>query len=197
MIVGPDFIWLHFPKCGGTSVEVALREVFAHDRRVAFDPIDLTNVIWHHSIREREKHDPSFNPAGKRVISCFRRLPTWLLSRVHFEAWRSPKLVPSRQEFLSGKFYEANGFLNSADRVLARYTSPQIDQWIRVENLNEDFAKAFGVANFIVKKINEAKVSFIKKESFWFTPDDLRRIYESNPKWAEMEFRVYGNLMEL
>ncbi|GAB1364555.1 hypothetical protein MASR1M32_37910 [Rhodobacter sp.] len=195
MIIGPDFIWLHFPKCGGTSVEAALRKVYGRDERVAFDPIDLTNVIWHQSIAERGKQDPSFNPEGKRLVCCIRRLPHWLLSRIHFEVWRSPTLVPSRENLIKGRFYESGGFLGSADAVFRRYNSPAVDDWIRVEHLSEDFSRIFQVENFTVPIVNEAKIFFVKSLSFWFTADDLRQLYEANPKWAELEQSIYGNLL--
>src|SRR5512138_3887860 len=90
MIISPDFVWLHFPKCAGSAVEGALRILLAGRAGLSFDPIDPSNVIWHHNVAERENYDRSFSLGERRVLCGFRRLPTWLLSRVHFEASRGP-----------------------------------------------------------------------------------------------------------
>ena len=194
MIVGPDWIWLHVPKCGGTAVEQVLRKAFRRRRDVVFDRVGRRSpVIWHHSLRRRREFDPDFDPSGKRVIGCIRRLPSWLLSRVHFEAERS-KLIPTREQFLRGEFYESTGYLSKADRMIRDFDTPGVDDWIRVEHMATDIAAVFDLQLRSIPRVNEGKMPFIKDLSLWFTPDDLRAIYDANPVWAALERRVYGRL---
>ena len=194
MIVGPDWIWLHVPKCGGTAVEQVLRKAFRRRRDVVFDRVGRRSpVIWHHSLRRRREFDPDFDPSGKRVIGCIRRLPSWLLSRVHFEAERS-KLIPTREQFLRGEFYESTGYLSKADRMIREFDPPRVDHWIRVEHMVEDLSESFGLKLRSIPRVNEGKMPFIKDISLWFTPEELRGLYAANPIWAALERQVYGSL---
>lgn len=127
MIVGPDFVWLHFPKCGGSAVELALQKLLAGHRDIVFDPIDRRSALWHDTINARRRRDPQFSLEGKRIVCGIRRLPAWLLSRVHFEAARSGSgALPTREQFLLGKFREARGAVNQADTYMKMYNTPAV-----------------------------------------------------------------------
>ncbi len=192
MIIGPDFVWLHFPKCGGTSLEHALRGLLA-GRECQFDEINPgSGVIWHHSVKQRMEADPTFNPTGKRIISCIRRLPAWILSRVHYEAHRSGRIA-TRDMIARGQFFEADGGINNADTYVRLY-SP-VDVWLRTEHLAEDVAAAFGFDEVETQDaIGQVNVTpnYVKDPDFWFTQADLRRLYDANPLWADVEARVSG-----
>ena len=141
MIIGPDFIWLHFPKCAGTFTENLLREIIPDDNGVQFDPIDPENVIWHHNVKEREKYLGYIIPA--RLIICnFRRLPDWIISRIKYEQNRSGQIV-TKSMYLEGSFYERNGNVNTAERYLKKYANPAVTHWLRVEHLQCDFTRVF------------------------------------------------------
>ena len=144
MIVGREFIWLHFPKTAGTETEAILRRNFESDSSVVFDAIDPANVIWHHSIPLRQKHDPSFEVGGRKIISNIRRLPNWLLSRVHAGKFSLPHMVFTREMFVKGRFFRYDGEIVSADDIMRRYTTHPVTHWIRAENFLEDFKAAFG-----------------------------------------------------
>lgn len=178
----------------------AMRAVFDGRKDVAFDPIDYANVIWHQNIPAREAYDESFRLGDRRVISGIRRLPHWLLSRVHFEAERSPGFhKATRQMLLRGEFYEHSGVVNRADTYIQMYQQPRVDRWIRTEKMIDDISDAFGVEQSLVatslKRENETKAGYIKDLQFWFTPDDLAGLYAANPSWADVERRVYGSLL--
>lgn len=176
-------------------VELAFRKAYADRPDFAFDEIGLDKPkIWHHSIRQRKEHDPAFNLEGKKIIACIRRLPGWLLSRVHFEAERS-KLVPTREQFISGKFYEATGYLNNADAMIRNFDNPRVDHWIRVEQMPLDIHSATGFVMAQIPRANENKMSFIKGTGFWFSDAELKHLYDANPQWAALERRVYGTLL--
>lgn len=197
MIIGPDFIWLHVPKCGGTSVERCLQQALAKRPDVHFDTINPREaVIWHQNIAARKKYDPGFDPSGKRIVACIRRLPGWLLSRVHFEAARPPKkLVVTREMLVRGEFFESSGYHHKADNMIRKYNNPEVDQWIRIENLRDDLSNFFGFDVGEVPRVNETKINYIKNLDFWFTPDEIRRLYEQNPVWASIERKAYGDTL--
>lgn len=202
MIIAPDWLWVHFPKCAGTSVEAALKALFRRNRTIRFDPLNPDDVIWHHSVAQRRAHDPAFDVGGRRVISNIRRLPDWLLSRVHFEVQRrGPTMAVDRADLLKGRFAIAAGSgtrrLHSADEVLAEFL-PEVTHWVRMEHLAEDLAPAIGrTAQDVAARMpreNVGKMSYIRHIPFWFTGADLRQLYAANPLWEAVERKVYGKV---
>ncbi|QND65754.1 hypothetical protein HB777_18790 [Mesorhizobium loti] len=195
MIIGPDFVWLHFPKCAGSSLELALRDLLANRSDIHFDDIDDVSSHWHNSISQRQESNPSFDPSGKLIIACVRRLPSWIISRVQFEATRHDQLVASREMIVSGKFFEPGGEVNSADDYMTLYSD--VSRWIRIENLVEDVASIFDLRADVVAtslaKHTTRVTPYIKDPKFWFTDDEIANLYASNPLWASVEDRVYGD----
>lgn len=201
-ILPTDRIWPHFPKAEGTSVEKTLATLFKRDQSVIFDKLDQNNLIWHHSLEERRVHDPSFDPEGRRVIANIRRLPSWILSRVHFEVQRSGTAGGVRRsDLVNGRFAVpvagGKSRLYQADVVLQKF-APDVTHWVRMEKLAEDLAPAVGLEEFQVAaemvRENKGKLDYIRDIPFWFTPENLKQLYAANPAWAELERRVYGKL---
>lgn len=180
-------------------MEAALREVWGGNPAYQFDVRDPKNVMWHENIDRRRKRDPGFDLRGRRIIANIRRLPCWLLSRVHYEAQRPPHHVPSREMFLRGEFFEQSGALNSADGYARHYNAPAVDCWIRTESLVEDAAKAFGIDPALLgahlRRKNAGAISYINDLGFWFTKRELAELYAATPHWAELELRIYGSLL--
>lgn len=198
MIVHDDWIWMHFPKCAGTFIEQEIRSNYDKTEAV-FDRIDPNGeILWHHTIEQRRKHDPSFDTSGKRIICAIRRLPFWLLSRVHFERSRPPFLTTPRTLFQNGQFYENTGFIHKADDLLRSYTPVSVTDWLRQEELEQDMRKVFG-SKFKVsqKRKNATKIDYIKDLEFWFTPSQLSNLYNQNPIWADLEAKLYGSIIEI
>jgi hypothetical protein len=202
VIIGKNFIWLHFPKCAGTELESVLHRNFSSNHDLHFDPIEQGNVIWHHTIDQRRQYDPTFDVGGRDVICNIRRLPAWLLSRVHFEIARTPGLKMTREMLLEGKFFEHTGQVNRADSYMMLYSRFPITHWIRTEFLRDDVEKVFsrylsfnGLAlDAEFRHTNANKIGYIKDPGFYFTKRELAALYEANPLWADVERRVYGSL---
>ena len=201
MIIGKDFVWLHFPKCAGTSTEFLLRKAIPPALEVQFDPIDPANVIWHHDIEQREKYLGN-SLSGKDVICNFRRLPNWIISRIRYEQRRTGQIV-LKEVYCKGNFFEQNGFENHADNYVRKYTKKEVTYWLRVEYLQEDFvnvfSKYFNLDNSYIAE------SFLKKKNSsdwdgdiykWFEKDDLKTLYSSCPRWAALELEIFGNTLQ-
>jgi len=201
MIIGPDFIWLHFPKCAGTSVEKALRAIYKGKRDYQFDPIGGARpVIWHDTLWARRQRDPNFSPGNRRILCCFRRLPSWILSRVHFIATRDERLTPTREMLMAGRFRENNGNINNPDNYLAGFVASKPTTWLRTEFIASDLATALSLPQSQISKHLPHEthgLNYIRNVDFWFTPEELRRLYEACPLWAEWEMKIYGSLLTL
>lgn len=202
MIIGEDFIWLHFPKCAGVHTEKVLHKYFDTDPKIHFDPIDPANVIWHQNVAERERATGTVLK-DKAIICNFRRLPSWILSRIQFEEKRSG-IVTVKDDYVRGKFHEAGGFVNHADTYVKKYTVYPVRSWIRTEYLAEDFERAFSpfldlssidLSREFSKKSNVT--SYNKELSRWFSPGDLKVLYASCPLWTQLEQSLYGDLVSL
>lgn len=208
MIIGERFVWLHFPKCAGTEVEAILRELLKNDKRVMFDDLDpkSNKVIWHQNIAQREAMDPTFILGERDVICNFRRLPYWLLSRIHYEKARSPHIVVTRDMFLiKGQFLGRDSVISSADQVAKKYSSRPVKHWLRTENLETDFIAVFSkyidldsldVKNRFRRK-NKGVLRYIQDLEFYFKPHELEKLYFYNPLWASIERSIYGDILTL
>lgn len=198
MIIGPDFVWLHFPKCAGTACQAALRILLAGRPDIHFDELNPSNVIWHEPVFVRQQRDPTLDVSHRRIICNFRRLPSWLLSRVHYEVSRSARRAPTRAMLLKGCFYEQDGLINTPDKYLVYRTKPRVDTWVRTEHLAEDLSAAFGLEKHLVEQTlttsNETVIPYVKSLAFWFSDEELCSLYAANPVWAELEKKVYGSL---
>lgn len=196
MITGPDFIWLHFPKCAGTETERILRHVFGDNPEMVFDEIDPSNVVWHETVAERKQREP-FDINGRRIIANFRRLPHWALSRFFYERSRSPHVRLTRKQFLSGHFVQRSGRLCHVDWTVARYLEAQ--RWIRVEHLADDLSDAFSLDPEFVRAAMKPTNStdYVRDLEFYFTPSELEGLYAACPKWAALERELYGDTLRL
>lgn len=206
MIVGRAFVWVHFPKTGGHTVAAAIRAAAGPGEALTADRPGADDHRWHDSVADRLGTERSFDPRGKVVISGIRRLPWWILSRVHYEAARPPHRCASRAMILRGEYFEQDGSVNRADAHVARLGSHPVDRWVRLEHLADDFVAQFesvlgpGVrraARKLRKVVNPTALDYVKALDFHFTAEELAGLYAANPLWAEMERRVYGDILRL
>ncbi len=205
MIIGERFVWLHFPKCAGTEIENILRRHFNEDKNFHFDEIDPRNVIWHQNIDERKRLDPGFDISGRDVICAFRRLPHWLLSRVHFEKGRNPEIVVTREMFVRGQFFENANLVIAADYYAKKYTTVPVNRWIRTEHARSDFEAVFSeyldLSNINLdkemQKKNANRFGYINDIEFYFTSGELKNLYDMNPVWRDLEREVYGDILSI
>src|SRR2546426_5441637 len=183
MVIGERFAWAHLPKTGGTATAEMFR-VFPNIVQFA-DPPDSVDA-----------HVPFRDRAGqiedKLLVLNFRRLPAWVLSRAqyvcHHGVYPDFKPIPhgSPQQLAESSF---------PDQRLALFTDDgglQIDRWLRVETLAEDFLgfvcelhEVTEEERALVLKVGAVNaLDYDRDVSHWFNPEQLETLYRSNPAWA-------------
>jgi hypothetical protein len=196
VVIGKTFAWGHLPKTGGDATAEMFR-VFG-DLVEFEDPPDSDDK--HTLFRDRAKQ-----VAGKRLLLNFRRLPEWVLSRAHHvnRYGLAPEYKPlpmdSPQQLAESSF---------PDYRLATFTdsgSLEIDTWLRIDTLPEDFLAFVSELRDVTDeertrvielgRVNEG--NYDRELSHWFTAEQMRTLYGSNPTWAAIEERLYGNLVAI
>lgn len=179
-----------------------LFKYFSKNPEILFDKIDPAHMIWHENVPEREKRT-GLNLQDKMVICNFRRLPSWIISRIQFEEKRSSQKT-AREHYITGRFHEESGFLNCADYYVKKYTASPVRNWIRTEFIQEDFEDAFSpfldlsrinLSGEFQRKSNVT--SYERNLRKWFNREDLELLYSSCPLWRDLELRLYGDLITL
>ncbi len=187
MVVGGRFVWAHLPKTGGDATAAMLATV---PGLVEFaDPPD-----------SEDKHLPLFaegrDIAGKLIVMNIRRLPAWALSAAHHEArfgvypnYR-PGPLRSAEEITSSS--DADGLL----RWMTDQGRIEVDRWLRTESLETDVLALLDELGVLTAEV-EVRVRAIGRVNVGeytaspFTDAQIRRLYERNPVWAEVEGRAY------
>jgi hypothetical protein len=193
MIEHERFIYVHFPKTAGMKLGEILSSI----------PGAVRNPEHHHySIEDRQRADPNWEVGDRMVVVGFRRLPSWLLSRYSFEAYRSPERNHDPHLLQTGRFTEENGEQGYADWYAMQWISPEVYKrhnvkFLRQESLAQDFQTVFSDiidTNTIDlrSKVNSAKPDI---EGASIVALNQKKIYRNCPYWAGLEFIVYGNIL--
>jgi hypothetical protein len=193
MVIGEQFAWCHMQKTGGDATLL----LFGVVGRLIVHADPRNEQAKHATFGERERE------VGGKLLACnIRRLPAWSLSWAQQQAQRgfqddgSPVPMNSPQRMAETP---------RGDRRLAHFTGDgrfRIDRWLRAEHLAEDFI-AF-VSQFTELSDGERHsiaghppvnaLEYDHEIGHWFTPAQVRLMYETNPAWAALEERLYGNL---
>lgn len=166
---------------------------------------------------DHRKHSPfcwvpeSFN---KKHVLTIRRLPSFMSAYIKMCCVHgiypdyTPAPQPSKSEIFSLDTlwgytfnHELPGPLaNVADRYIKYMTSDflfSVDHCLRMENLQDDildFVKQY----MEVKPVTVRKMSMIQRLHSTHEPwsdEEIKLMYQNNPKWAELEEKYYGNLL--
>lgn len=193
MIEHDRFVYIHFPKTGGSKLSEILASL----------PGAVRNPEHHHySIEDRQRADPSWEVGDRMVVVGFRRLPSWLLSRYSFEVHRSPNRNHDPYLLAMGKFIEETGGEGYADWYALQWISPYLYQnhnvkFLRQEYLAQDFEAIFAdlidtTTIDLHSKVNSFKPD-IQGASVIAT--NQTQIYQNCPYWAGLEWIIYGSLL--
>jgi hypothetical protein len=193
MVIGCRFAWAHLPKTGGDATRAMLMSVPGLVRFA--DPVD-----------SNDKHMPFFGReaevSGKLLVMNIRRLPAWVLSGAQHKARHGlhPDYRPAPLESL-----DEISSRTAADDLLRWMTDHgrfRVDRWLRTECLDDDVLALLEELGELtdpvrravtaVGRVNDGDYRHDMIEEF--TADQLARLYELNPVWAEIERRAYGSV---
>jgi hypothetical protein len=188
MVIGQTFAWGHLPKTAGKAT-VAMFGLFP-DVILSADPAG-EHVPF--ASREAQIGD-------RMLVGNLRRLPNWTLSWAH---WRAHPLREGDHPLDSPAQMAS---VPRADQILAVFTDHgrfHIDRWLRMEQLAEDFTAFVSGLRELSDEERHKIAAFEQVNALdyehdvlqWFTPRQIRRMYERNPAWAAAEQRVYGDLV--
>ncbi len=206
MIYNENFVWLHFPKCAGNTIENLFRMYFGNDSTIFQDAIDQNSGTipkWHDSIAKREAEDKTFSLGDRIVVCSFRQLPSWLISRYNYEVERNPGLPHRAESLIEGRFYEQSGFENHADYYARWYLPENILEhndvrWIRTEFFEMDFKAAFAdlidlsrIPSDAYRMRSNVSISRVPQRvrDVLFAGD--RSVYAKCPYWSSLEDFAY------
>jgi hypothetical protein len=195
MVITEHFAWAHMGKTGGDATAAMFAAVPGL-------------VEWASSPQSNAKHDPfalhEAAIAGRLRVMNIRRLPSWILSvaqhRAAHGAWPDyePQPMPSVDEMAAT--IDADGALR---RVSDGPRFP-IQWWLRQEFLADDVAallEHFGQltesARDAIASVPHVGENYDHDLAATFSAEQVQRMYAMNPRWAEVESRVYGGLFEL
>jgi hypothetical protein len=196
VVIGERFAWAHLPKTGGMATAELFRlfpELIVHGD---FEEDNTKHTLF----SEREEM-----VAGKTLAMNFRRLPFWVLSRAqHVARWGvhpdyQPIPMASSEELANSDWPDDRLELYTAGGRFA------IDRWLRMERLAEDFLEFVSGFTDVSEERREAVLSVPSVNAHeydhdlvsWFTAEQIDRMYERNPRWAEVEVALYGERTRL
>lgn len=194
MIVGETFVWLHLGKTGGKTMRSAIELIEDETLEKIYRMPD-----HHFSVEEYEKKYQKVI-SDKKIIIGFRRMPSWMQSY----NIQSHKAYSAEFSSLAkdGLMISRSGVTFKPDDEIKRYfkTKKSLNdaEFIRIENIFEDFSSVFSNNLFCKEKLLD--VCKIKKgsreyEKEVFSHEDLVRMYENNPIWRDLERRLYGSAL--
>jgi hypothetical protein len=192
MVIGEKFAWAHLQKTGGTAT-LAMFELFPE------------LIVFADAGDDPDKHSP-FGAreeliAGKVRACNVRRLPAYLLS---WAVWRARPASQAGRKTMESPHEISE--LPRADRRLAHITSDgsfPVERWLRMEHLAEDFLDFVSgltdVDDEARKRVVEVRpmntLDYDHDVRHWFSEAQIKRMYEVNPIWREVEESAYGDLL--
>jgi hypothetical protein len=196
MVIGEKFAWAHLPKTGGSAT---LELFLLFPEVIEFADLEEANVK-HVTFVERED-----KIGGKTLALNIRRLPFWVLSRAqHVSRWGiypdyQPIAMATPEELSESDFPDSRLAVYTADGRL------EIDTWIRMEHLADDFLEFVRNYADLTDERRQAvlRMPMVNAHDYdhrlasWFTPQQIERMYERNPVWASLERELYGELFAL
>ena len=197
MIWNEQFVWLHMPKTGGTTMSRIFRNI--DDSTLNID--DNSKDKKHDSEYDRKKRDNTWNIGIRRRIINIRRLSSWLISdwKHKREHMQLPNL--SFEPVKCGLFYsiKLGGVWVTADYWLKYFKIDEQTQILRLEYLENDFKKYIYPLtkprnNTIEFNRKDNSIELHEKQAKLYNitnQSDLNTIYRNNPYWAEIEDRLY------
>jgi hypothetical protein len=193
MVIGERFAWGHLQKTAGNAT-LGMFHLFP-GLVLDADPPDVEKKHASFATRATEVE-------GKLLAANFRRLPDWTLSWAQHRARYTPQ--PDGKPAAMNSPHQMVKVAR-ADKRLSLLTDAgryQVDRWIRMEELVDDFIAFVSQLTDVTDRDREQvaalgpvnALSYDHDVTHWFTPEQVRDLYRNNPLWASVEERVYGDL---
>jgi len=193
MIVADKFVWYHLGKTGGKTTRALIKLIEDESKREFFSGKD------HHRNKAQfeEKYLESLD--GKVPVVGFRRLIDFMHS-YYFQQF------PSHRKpcdcIREGKIMLRNGKKIMPDKILTNYVHNFYEEddveFLRLENIFEDFCRVFESYNFNKEKLLElsnVKVGFRKYDRLNLSESEIANVYNLNPIWKSLETKLYGGIL--
>lgn len=213
MIWGKSFIWIHIGRTGGYSFDKMCRILDEPD--IHLDPLGGEWSRWkrHQTIEQREREQGLDLTTGRAKVSNIRRLPHWILSFAEYKR-RNEGLEFTTEELSQGRLRAEYRELETGDldpgrarevhpdMVLEYYGLAEMDHLLRTEDLACDFVRLMQRWYPIseekgerIRHVQENANQYDRDLSSRFSKGQIRRMYESCPRWRDLELKLYGNLL--
>jgi hypothetical protein len=195
MVIGARFAWGHLQKTGGDATWELFR--LFPDLVEFADP--RNTEAKHASFAERPDQ-----VEGKLLVSNIRRLPSWTLSWAQHRARLSTRPDGSPVPMNSPRQMVDVPRADMRLGILTADGQYPVQRWLRMEHLAEDFADFLAELTDVTEEDRKRIAAFAPVNALeydhevanWFTPDQVRQLYENNPVWAKIEREVYGDVVE-
>lgn len=195
MIIGDDFLWLHLPKTGGTSMTRLFREMQLPG--VSVDADDT--AAKHDSVALRESRG-NWRAGQRRRFITARRLESWLVSDWHHKRRHMGQADLPFEPVRCGLYYSlrAGGVWMAADWWLRYFEIDEAVTALRLEHLGEDLQRlllpllpaAAGARASLRLPCDNARPA--RADGPRLEAADLARIEAVNPLWSRWQRRLYG-----
>lgn len=195
MIYNDNFVWLHLPKTGGTTVHNLFKDMDIPGLHVD----DNNSKTKHDSLQLREK--TGWRTDKRKPFITFRNLENWLISDwLHKKTWMGLTELPF-EPVRSGLFYSLRlgGTWVAADWWIQYFQIDDSFTFLRLEHLEEDINNKLmhyitdkGKNLKIKKHDNQNKYRSRIAKSCQIDQINLDLIKTTNPKWASIEASLYN-----
>ena len=194
MIYNDQFVWLHLPKTGGTTVHNLFKNMGIPGLHVD----NNNSKTKHDSLKRRER--TGWVSGKRKPFITIRRLEDWLISDwMHKKTWMGLEDLPF-EPVQSGLFYSLRlgGTWVAADWWIQYFQIDDSFTFLRLEHLEEDVnkklicyvtdnTKTIEIKTQDNKNQNREKLSEAQK----IDANCLNQIKLTNPKWASIEAKLY------
>ena len=194
MIYNDNFVWLHLPKTGGTTVHNVFK-----DMGIPGLHVDNNNSkTKHDSLHQRER--TGWKAGKRKPFITIRRLEDWLISDwMHKKTWMGLNDLPI-EPVQSGLFYSLRlgGTWVAADWWIQYFQIDDSFTFLRLEHLEDDINEK--LLHYVTDKTEALQIKAHDNKnqnrnritkSHQIDPINLDRIKITNPKWASIEAILY------